>query len=69
MNAPVSVPAPAKPPKTKRKDVYIASIKVTVPLDMTSADSLAAAIKAVKTIEGILPEGSTCEIHGTLGKV
>lgn len=60
---------PPKATRTKKTDAYVAAVKIKIPLDMDSADSLAGAIKAVKAIEATLPPGSSCDIYGTLGKL
>ena len=66
--AAAAVPDP-KPAKTKRKDAYIARVTISIPLDMTNADSLAAAIKAVAAIEATLPAGASFKSEGSLGKI
>lgn len=71
MNAhtPPPVPEPVKATKRKRADCYLATVKISIPLDMANADSLAAAIKAVNGIEAAMPDGATATVSGSLGKV
>lgn len=65
----VAAPAPVKAPKKKRQDAYVARLTISIPLDMTSADSLAGAIKAVQGIKDAMPAGALVEISGSLGKI
>lgn len=69
--APTQEPATDKPKRTRRKDAYVAILTVKIPLDMTNADSLANAIKAIQGIEATLPAGSTVDGFGNakLGKL
>ena len=66
---PVTAPAPTKAPKRKRSDAYLATIRIAIPLDMSDAESLSKAIKAVQGIEKALPDGATVKVDGSLGKV
>lgn len=70
MTAPAAVtPLPIPATKKKRQDAYIARVVVRIPLDMSNAESLALAIKAVEGIKTAMPAGTSVEIAGTLGKV
>lgn len=65
-------PAPATAPtKTRqaRKDAYCFTVRGKIPLNMTDAATLSAAIDAVQAIEKTLPAGSTVEITATMGKI
>lgn len=66
---PVPLPTSIKATKRRRADCYLAAVKISIPLDMANADSLAAAIKAVSGIEVAMPAGSTVTVSGSLGKV
>lgn len=55
--------------RTPRKDAYCFTLRGKIPLDMTNADSLAGAIKAVAGIKDTLPAGSTVELTASLGKI
>lgn len=61
-------PTPAKT-RTPRKDAYIATIKVKIPLDMTNAATLTNAVEAVQSIKGTLPAGTIFEVTASLGKI
>lgn len=60
---------PAKAPKVKRRDAYIARITVTVPVDMTDAQTLTDAMDAVKKIKDSLPANATVEMTAGMAKI
>lgn len=68
----LTVPEPATtaaPARRKRAAAYVARITVTVPIDMTDAETLARAIEAVKGLGKHLPAGASVKIDATVGKV
>ena len=61
--------ATATKPRTPRKDAFCFTIKGKIPLDMSDAESLGAAIKTAKAFEATLPAGAIVETIGSLGKL
>lgn len=62
--------APIKAPKKKRADAYLVRATISLPLDMSDAESLAKAIKAVDGLAAHLPAGTQIEFASrTLGKI
>jgi len=69
-------PAPAPEPittaakKKRRTDALVVRMTVSIPLQMSDADSLYKATKAIDGIEAALPEGSKIEFAAKgLGKM
>lgn len=62
-------PTPTKAPKTKRRDAYVATIKVQIPL--TDSASLIEAMKAVEDMAkpDAWPDGSEVEHSGRVTRV
>jgi hypothetical protein len=70
MPAPTQIPAP-KAPRQKRTDAFVVNLKVTIALDMSDAETLVAAMKAVDDAkaESSWPAGSVIECESKLAKV
>jgi hypothetical protein len=66
---PMTTPTPAKKPKQKRSDAYVARLTVTIPLDMTKPECVADALKAIAAIGKSLPAGATFKSEGALARV
>lgn len=67
---PAPTPAPAKPPKTKRKDAYIARVTISIPLDPLDRDAYNKAVDAIDGLAAELPTAATVEFtHRGLGKI
>ncbi len=69
MTASTPAPAPEPTAKKKRRDAYCFTIRGKIPLDMTNAATLTAAIDAVQAVEKTLPPGSECDVSATMGKL